>query len=826
MPYSEKEQVIQLVKSWLNRSGLSIEQVVARLQVEGWDISRATFENHFTTRRDRDLNVPPDLIVALVNTFTTGLYPSERCPAAEALEFAVLTRLPLDRFGELARHFPPLEFAGAYQPYAPALHAEHCGYGKLRCAPLPQPLTNFIGRLSEMATVQHRLIQGRWLTLTGPGGCGKTRLALEIAAHLREHFSDGIVFVPLATLSDPTLVPSTLARALALKECAGQSLLDRMAEWLAAQHILIILDNFEHLMPAAAFVAALVQKTATPKILVTSRAALNLGGEQEFNVPPLPLPPLTPLPPLDTLAHCAAVELFVARAQAVAPDFQLTERNGAAVAELCVRLDGLPLAIELAAARSKLLTPAEMLTRLRQRWTWLTHPRGDVPARQRALRATLDWSYHLLTPLEQTLFARLAVFQGGFTITAAHEVCNLAGDLPEDLLDTLANLLNQSMLQRMDGVASISRFTLLETLHAYAWENLIARDEVAQLQESHTHYYLAVAEQAQAELRGPQQSAWLNQLEQEQDNLRAALEWTLQHTAPMLLFRLCNALELFWYWCSHLSEGRRWVETLLTRYADALPAAMQARALDIAAGFAWAQGDFAAAAHFGQTSLAIFRRIHDLPGVVGALNSLGLVAESQGQYPQAIQAYTESLQLSRELADEAGVALLLHNLGDTLLAYGEPEQAMGLFEESLTLYRRMNNQHGIATLLGDFGDVAVYQGHYNQAEAFYAQGLTLDWQTGGRLGIALWLERFAQVAAFHAQYTRALQLFGAAEKFRQESGAPLSCFQKAACDRALALLHAHGRMPDYAAAWNVGRTLSLQQAINLALIGAPLEEGA
>jgi predicted ATPase len=500
------------------------------------------------------------------------------------------------------------------------------------------PVTPLIGRAREVAERRDCLLRAdvRLLTLVGAPGIGKTRLSLQAALELRSAFADDVCFVALAPVSDPSLVAATIAHALGGEETAGSSLFARLQTYLRHKHMLLLLDNFEQVAAAAPRIAELLAAAPRLKVLVTSRAALHLSAEHQFAVPPLALPDLSQLPPLETLAQVAAVQLFVQHARAVAHDFALTSANAAAVAEICQRLDGLPLAIELAAARSKLLAPTALLARLDRRLRLLISVVLDLPPRQQTLRSTLDWSYDLLDQRERRLFARLGVFVGGCTLEAADAICNVTNDLGMDVLDGLAALLDNSLLWQTEQADGMRRYGMLETIREYATERLELSGEAEVLRKRHGAYYLALAETAEPELRGPWRRAWMDRLEVEHDNVRVALGWALERGEVALGLQLAGALCEFWsrHGGGGRAEGRRWVEKLLMVSSTAA-AATRAKALYRAAWLACSQADFTWAAALCQESLALCQDLGDKLGIAWSLFHLGNAARSFGDHATA-----------------------------------------------------------------------------------------------------------------------------------------------------------------------------------------------
>jgi predicted ATPase/DNA-binding XRE family transcriptional regulator len=635
------------------------------------------------------------------------------------------------------------------------------------------PLTRLIGRKQDVAALRNRLLRAdeRLLTLIGPPGIGKTRLALQVATDLLAVFSDGVCFVALAAISDPALVAATIAQALDVTETKEQPFAARLADYLHAKRMLLVLDNFEQVVAAATVVVDLLEACPLLKVLVTSRAPLHVRGERLVPVPPLLVPNLTRLPGVAALGRTPAVRLFMERVQAVVTDFIMTETNAPTVAAICARLEGLPLAIELVAARSRLLPPTALLARIDKQLTLLTDGPCDLPARHQTLRSAIAWSYDLLPAGEQTLFRRLGVFVGGCTLEAAtavvgSEVRVLSWEPDNaalkthsselDTLDGLASLVNQSLLEQAAGDDGEPRFTMLETIREYARERLAANGEDTALRRRHAAYFLALAEQSESELRGPRQRAWLERLEIEHNNVRAALEAVLAGMDTAIGVRFTSAFWWFWNVRGHFSEGRGWLDRALAQDGDTLTA-VRAWALHGAGVLAWNQGDYVTARAFHDASLAIGRSIGDQRIIGHALRAIGNLEES--------------LSLFRILGDPWGTALTLIDLAELACDRGEFAEARSMGEESLALCRKIGDIRSQAWALWDLAFVGCQQGDYPWATTCVEESLALCRELGDHQGISRALMQMGIIACAQGDFDRATSLLDESVAILRQLGA-------------------------------------------------------
>jgi predicted ATPase/class 3 adenylate cyclase/transcriptional regulator with XRE-family HTH domain len=649
-----------------------------------------------------------------------------------------------------------------YQLVAPDLPSDFPPLRSLEVFPhnLPIQLTSFIGREHELAEITRLLSTARLVTLTGSGGCGKTRLALQVAADLLERFDAGVWLVELAPLADPGLVPQAVASTVGVREEPGRQLLTTLVEQLRAKHLLLVLDNCEHLIGACAHLAdALLRACPQLTMLASSREALGIAGERPFRVPSLGMPKAGQTQSVTQLAACEAVRLLVERATVVQPAFALTEQNAAAVAQVCRQLDGIPLALELAAARMRVLTVEQVAQRLDDRFHLLTVGSRTALPRQQTLRALIDWSYDLLPEAERTLLRRLAVFVGGWTLEAAEGVCSGDGLEQGEVLDLLTGLVDQSLVLVEGQQQGAARYRLLETVRQYASEKLLEA-EAEPMRDRHLAWFLALAEEVISRLGSVDQYAWAQRLAAEYDNLQAALEWSrAQASETEVELRLVSAMIGLWMFVGHLSAGRAALEKALARSNPTARTKARARALSAAGGLAGMQMDIAAAVPLLRESVAIYRELGEKPELANALSTLGVVAMHQGDEGAARSLQAESMALLRETGQRWQLASALFLSGDTALERGEYARAREQLEESLALFRDLGDRWMGSSPLTSLGRLACVEGDYATARALVEEGLTMRREVGVRWAVAISLNSLGEVARCAGDDERAAPLF-------------------------------------------------------------------
>ena len=678
---------------------------------------------------------------------------------------------------------------------------------------LPSFLTRFVGREEQVTTICNYLLhdEARLLTLTGSPGIGKTRLGIEVASLLRGHFRHGVYLVELAPVMHSDLVIPAIANTIGLKESEGHTLLDGLSRYLYDRDILLVLDNFEHVLEAGVVITELLTQCTSVKVLVTSREALNVHGEQQVPVPPLDIPNLVHLPSLEDLRCFPAIDLFVRSAQAVRPDFRLTEGNAGAVTAICARVDGLPLAIELVAARVKLLTPQALLERLSNQLALPASGARSLPIRHQTLLNAISWSYDLLDDVEQALFRRLGVFVGTFTLTSVEAICNARGDLQTDVLDGLASLVNKSLLSVDHQETTEQTFSMLETIRAYSRERLDESGEGETVRYLHAEYYVALAETTRPQLAGNEQKQRADVLEREHDNLRAALQWSLESPQGADLgLRMLSSLVLFWEMRSYLTEGRQWIARILARPEAALPTQDRAWALLGAGRLAISQGDHQAARSDFEESLGISKQIGDrrilayslayvgwammLQGehVVARMhiteglslidqtdddwgrreirNLLGFWTAIQNDYPAAREILEGTLASSREAGDRWHSLVPLFLLGQILIAMGDYQAAQAISQEALELAQELGDKAVARVALAGLGKLALNRGEIDQATALFQVGLGLVRELDDNREVAAHLAYLGQVAIAQGDVTRARNLLSESTTIAREHG--------------------------------------------------------
>jgi predicted ATPase/DNA-binding XRE family transcriptional regulator len=726
---------------------------------------------------------------------------------------------------------------------------------------LPAPLTTFIGREKEQAEVIQLITRHRLATLTGPGGIGKTRLSIKVGEACLRHYADGVWIVELAPILDPLLVPRTTATAIGLRDEQQRPVIDMLSDHLREKNMLLILDNCEHLLDACAQLAnTLLKDCPSLKILATSREALRILGEWLYAVPPLDLPKANSSIDIATVSQFSALTLFAERARAVRSDFALNEDNIKTVTMICMQLDGLPLAIELIAARARFMSPQTLLTKLSDPFVFSADGVRAGSPRQKTLHNAIRWSYDLLTEPEQLLFRRLSIFAGGFSLEAVKAVCAQGKLERKDIFDLLGRLIDKSLVI-VEGVSTSheARYYLLETIRQYAFEKLKVSEEVKSLRLLHLTFFAEMVEEAERNFKGPLQAVWYDQLDHELDNLRAAL--TCFEGSEHAEIRLRFAAGLWRYWKSRgqSSEGRGHLQRTLERLPPGpvrqTPA--YARALTAAGSLAYYEGDFSYSEQSRKEALAIFRNLDDQVGIADCLNGLGNTAISQADYESARVFYEESLTIRKNVGDTWGVARLLGNLG--LLAYfqGNYVQAYALHSDSLALFRELRDDEGVANELVNLGDVALHQAELSSALAFYTKSSTIsrglkdqwglayailgianvtfeqgDFSTAFSLyreclsmfleeadyiGLPYALESVAALAIMKNQLEKATRIFAAADALRKRKNSPMPLPDSATYQKKLSVLQGQLDRSNFEAAWIEGRVMTMEQAVEYAL---------
>jgi predicted ATPase/class 3 adenylate cyclase len=680
----------------------------------------------------------------------------------------------------------------------------------------PNPL---IGREKEVREVaaMFRRSDVRLLTLTGPGGTGKTRLGLQVAADMVDEFNDGAMFVNLAPIIDAGLVVSTIVQVLGVQEVGGTPLIETLKANLKEKEMLLVLDNFEQVTEAAPHVANLLSASPRLKVLITSRELLQVRGEHNYSVPSLDLPDRNQLPPLERLTQYEAVRLFIERATAVKPDFTVTNDNAPAVAEICHRLDGLPLGIELAAARIKVLPPQAMLSRLESRLKMLTGGARDLPRRQQTLRGAIEWSYDLLDEGEKQLFRRLAVFQGGRTLEAIEVVCNAEGNLLVDVLEGVESLVSKSLLRQEEGVGGEPRFVMLETIHEYAREKLEECGEGEELKRRLAEYFLPLASRAHASLDTSEEAMWLPRLWQEYDNLRAVLAWSLTPNGDVQI-GLRLMLSLDWDHQGLYTEGSNWLAAILAVPNAGPRTEVRMRVVTGAAWYSRMLGDLKSARRYYDEALSIVTELGDRAFEGRLLNQVGTLALDEGQYELARQLYTESLQLRRETGNADGEASILNNLGELDRILGNHAEARELIKASITIRRTIGQPVIVEEI--NLACVTCHLGDIDAAARYLVQGLATE-RTSGRGTsphlIATWLAAWVGLACAEGKSLRVARLSGVVDALLKAMRVHLERPDRAEYVRNVVVARRQITRAEWEAAWEEGHAMSIEQAIEYAM---------
>lgn len=645
---------------------------------------------------------------------------------------------------------------------------------------LPAQATSFIGREAEIEAVRELLTRPtvKLVTLSGPGGIGKTRLSLQVAAELTEHFDDGVFFVALAGVEDPYLVAATIAQTLGVTERPNLSIDEVLLQYLQSKTLLLVLDNFEQVVEAAPFIAQLLQRAAHCKVLISSRSVLQVYGEHEFSLRELQSPNPNTFGSVEGLLEYEAVRLFMERAQAVRPSFSLDDHNAVAIATICQRLDGLPLALELAAARVKIFSPQAMLARLSHSLDLLSGGARTLPTRQQTLRGAIDWSYALLDTAEQDLFMVLSLFVSGFTFEAVETLLNALPLTQLDAFDGITSLVNKSLIRQVADTDE-PRFSMLITLRDYAQEKLAQMPWAQVASEAHADYFATFAEQANEGLNGRDRMRWLSALETEHDNLRAALQWAIESQRLAMALRLCCNLPAFWEIRGHFTEGRNWLQDVLAlqnadvqgyEWDEEAGVTNQFRAWIIAGNLAEWQGDYPMALDHYHTSLRMGQEQQDAVFEATALQNIASIEYRQGNYDHAVELYQQVLAVWRRLKDNPKIALILHHLGNVSYRRGQLEEAHQRYEESLSIRRQLRDHRGIAALLNNLGTLAQRQGDLEQAYTLLSESLELKRATGDRSSVALLLNNLGTVARRRGDYADAIHLYEESLALKRELG--------------------------------------------------------
>jgi len=696
--------------------------------------------------------------------------------------------------------------------------AADTGNKSRRISNLRSYISQIIGRRAEISAIAQLLRDDkiRLVTMTGIGGTGKTRLAHAVAETMMDEFADGVFMIELSSVTLPELLPASIAQPLGVKDAGGRPFLDILKDYLSDKRMLLVLDNFEQIVEAAPQIAEILVAAPSLKILVTSRFLLRITAEREFVVPPLSPPPNEPISSFEKLSRNAAVRLFAERALSADPSFGLTNENVRGVAEICTRLEGLPLAIELAAARTRVLSPNAILLKLDSRLQFLTGGPRDLPERQRTMEGAIDWSYDLLDEDEKAVFRRMSVFAASFSLEAAEAICSGDGSITNVLVvDVVSSLLDKSLVRRIDGQGGEHRFSMLEVVREYAAATLSTSGEHEATGRAHAEYFVSLGETAEPYLQAAESAEWLDRMEDEHDNLRAAMQWSLIN-APRMAVRLAVAVRNFWLLHSHLSEGYRWLKAALERGGDPPPELRfkLMNGLGLAARF---RGDYETARKAYTDGLTAGQEAGDKQGVALSSRGLGLVAMQQGDASAAREYFESGLAISRELDDKFGIAISLSFLGDLARTETDFARARPLFEESLELFRNLNNKSALSDALNNLGATCFGEGELLLARKYFGEAARIALDLGNKMTISYSIDGFAALAIENADLDRAVELCGAADGLRDSIGYKIEPAEEIFRLAYLEKLRMQVSDGDFREAFERGRATSPDDAIKLAI---------
>lgn len=722
------------------------------------------------------------------------------------------------RFAEYARSLGGAARMAAVPPTAkPPWQESASASGTVHPTNIQPPFMPTIGRQEAIEQAASCLSRdgARLLTLVGAPGIGKTRLGIEIALRLLGSYEDGVFMVELAVIRDVEQVGVAIAQALGIENVRSREALPELSQALRDKRMLLLLDNFEQVIGAASQLVKLLATCPALKVIVTSREALHLNGERVFEVQPLVLPDVVHLPSVEELQSYSAVALFVERSRAVRSSFTLASENAGMVAAICARLEGIPLAIELAAARSRLLPPKALLARLSSRLNMVAGGDRDSLGRHQTLRQAIAWSYELLDAPDRALFRRLGVFVHACGLSAVEAVCNAHADLDKDVLEGLESLLDKHLLQVKEDESGNeeTRLTMLQTIREYALEQLAIDGEEASTRDFHAQFYLAMAEAADLNLTGAEQKVWLDRLERDHDNLRAALQHLLSSGEVATAARMGVALRRFWEVHGHFNEGVSWLRRILTQ-SDFLPALLRAKVLNGAGTLMLGLGNYEAAVAMLNESVTLQRDLGDDHGLMGALNNLGMVVISMGNHELALPLFEEALATGRRLGDKARVATLIGNLAVVLNQTGDLDRAEQLLEESLSIRRELGHKRGIALALGNLAELSRTRGNYSKPVELLSESLVLFNEVQDKMGVAKTLDGFAAIMLAQGRFDRATLLLSSADALLTGIGASLTLIDSSQFEDFVSASREGLGSPAFDEAWAKGQAITVEQVVS------------